>query len=944
MVITFAQMILPSHQAVLTESGWKSCHDTTCYQSGQTEKFFARLGRNINITKLVREYALICPLYDTCGVELDRSFIYSGPYMKAFEGCPKCTCDWTCQFSKTCCPGCTCGYIQHECIDVVVKINYTNPGTKFLPLIDKCMDQMEVNATLTDLCVSGEILPCKTNSSVYKNAYCARCNEGNETCINLALQTECLMYDYPLPLIHYASLKDCFEQHNCQAAYGDSDIPQCKPDNLKSMELIDSCNITGLWTEYDADIEWGCKNFQTPYGNFKNVFCYICNPSKRNMASKSIAQCSHESKQKLGDEVSDQLTKACNQLPNTKRLYPYKNIYCLACKLSELLVINGTYPIYTNVRKERFNHTTLKSDVIVQFDIQSYEVGDALLKLFDQYLFNFTPQPDDKLLQYNILDNIYKENVDEILSEYKGLCGLSEECSSYRHGDIRTNIACEDLHCSCKPSCISEVNCCPHVLLTDQFYSTLECGFTLLNRTNVSNINGTSRRVISCPKTDTFSIGSIIVSKCSSPNTTNYLKYKCESMDYDSDSLKYIPISVSNMGYRNVYCLLCNHVYGLALYTVSLRLQCQTYVESKLTHGLTNWMGLLYENCEGYSYFPQSIEATFSKKHTDYNYQSTYVTPYQNKGFIADGVYRTLTLSYFDRCNITGKWPQANDIIEKVCVDTSPNILVMKPYKISGNIYKNFACAICNVPMFDIVSDTMIDDCIWTNADKACIDNGVQPVWSPFKNMHCAWCNDNMFQSVTIEVGPPIVFAPIYKYMFSISRSNFDELFQTVTIPTCEDGFYDVVLGECQIWVCYDEYVLQNGVCRAPIKFGINNKFMSEFVVEYRYADDVPGTDVNFVDLEDLSESVLNEISGRLDVNTDFTLDFFEYRTDDNINCAQKTGKSYKSIDIQKQPKIHIVYEIFITYSPDMLSDTMSLEEMSKTGKEILANQVWYFA
>lgn len=44
--------------------------------------------------------------------------------------------------------------------------------------------------------------------------------------------------------------------------------------------LIRTCNITGVWDEYDIEIKDACENFQKPYKFYQNVICFLCNTGK----------------------------------------------------------------------------------------------------------------------------------------------------------------------------------------------------------------------------------------------------------------------------------------------------------------------------------------------------------------------------------------------------------------------------------------------------------------------------------------------------------------------------------------------------------------------------------------------------------------------------------------------------------------------------------------
>ena len=45
---------------------------------------------------------------------------------------------------------------------------------------------------------------------------------------------------------------------------------------------ISSCNVTGLWQEYNQSIEMACESYIDPFNHtFKNYFCYLCNTAKQ---------------------------------------------------------------------------------------------------------------------------------------------------------------------------------------------------------------------------------------------------------------------------------------------------------------------------------------------------------------------------------------------------------------------------------------------------------------------------------------------------------------------------------------------------------------------------------------------------------------------------------------------------------------------------------------
>ena len=126
-------------------------------------------------------------------------------------------------------------------------------------------------------------LPVTDNTTKisYKNKYCAMCNWASSS--NLVFWKVVL-----------GSTGQVFETNQFQSM---SDITLLftqdstsnalfkVPDSLKEDEssvvycdfYIDECNVTGLWKEYNADIEALCLSYLSKYEDYKNVHCYLCN-------------------------------------------------------------------------------------------------------------------------------------------------------------------------------------------------------------------------------------------------------------------------------------------------------------------------------------------------------------------------------------------------------------------------------------------------------------------------------------------------------------------------------------------------------------------------------------------------------------------------------------------------------------------------------------------
>ena len=52
-------------------------------------------------------------------------------------------------------------------------------------------------------------------------------------------------------------------------------VEECR---LTPENVVDTCNETGLWRNFDANVKTACESFIDPFNStYKNIFCYMCN-------------------------------------------------------------------------------------------------------------------------------------------------------------------------------------------------------------------------------------------------------------------------------------------------------------------------------------------------------------------------------------------------------------------------------------------------------------------------------------------------------------------------------------------------------------------------------------------------------------------------------------------------------------------------------------------
>lgn len=87
---TELSLILPGDKAPASHLHGHSSPPHICEGDSVIEtekKLEKRFDRRVNITRLIMDYSLICPLKHACGTGLDPSFFYDGPIgYKEFKG------------------------------------------------------------------------------------------------------------------------------------------------------------------------------------------------------------------------------------------------------------------------------------------------------------------------------------------------------------------------------------------------------------------------------------------------------------------------------------------------------------------------------------------------------------------------------------------------------------------------------------------------------------------------------------------------------------------------------------------------------------------------------------------------------------------------------------------------------------------------------------------
>ena len=488
------------------------------------------------------------------------------------------------------------------------------------------------------------------------------------------------------------------------------------------MYKIGRCNVTGLWDEYDADIEWACEHLHLTYKwRFKNVFCYICNPSIVSKNSDLVYdRCNITGRWKAFDSS---LEKGCLTYPRIQRLSPFKNVYCILCNgylrinRHDMLVNNGNIEIdelYFTESRPVPPISVVLSLKGTNIEERSRETFNVLTADFDSY--DYEIEREETLTEGSDV----KINVTAQANAYFKACGYQKLCEpdvySPEVNDSTNKYTrypyCED--CSCHSTCAGLGDCCVDKILSDNPYTCIREPRLLI--VDNSTLDFVADKDNSMP----------VIDKCINRSDSELVE-RCETDHYNrSDVWQYLPVYNSGI-YKNIFCLVCNEPNLEPVFKLSIH--CQHYFETALLKNLSSLLKLAKEHCL-VQIFPNN-----------YNRYCGTVDSTDN------------TENLITSCNKTGLWQQYDETIANGCENTasSPvNFLPIFAIKFTELMYyKNYFCFICNPETVISEVTEFFDTCNitgeWETFDNylllSCEKTDFIQAWLPYKNVYCYLCN-----------------------------------------------------------------------------------------------------------------------------------------------------------------------------------------------------------
>ena len=700
----------------------------------------------VNIMALLSDYIL------TCGSTAGLCNSSKAPFLIEPEIIPGCAdglgCSAKCAIASTCAPDAETAYAHVSCVATTIY----PPGIELqgyrYRLIATCGEISKHGSTVNSMCTDlprielsnvfdDTFRPVISSVSLvtYRNRYCAACNNDNEL-LPFELKVAC---DDLFDINSFSSLEDIWDAvrlHNCSVSY----VP---PDSLifeaetchDKYGLISHCNVSGLWPVYDPEIAWACKNLNSyPYKDYKNIYCYNCNPSLVSTSeTEMITSCNVTGQYVNTDTIVEE---GCKSLPSTPRTFPFKNIFCKMCnaindqlfdrKFTEFSASifemeNPRYKVYTSFSKLRFSSTITGSPNISD---------DTVNKIYTL---------DSQKGSLNASQITQKKSLEEL----GNFCGYENFCDRpYRkHNNSYT-------FPMCMFPCDEYSNCC----------EILSLGISpaaLLPHSMLINLNQLKTEPFPVTYNNSDDLFPVI-GQCPEDNTVSeVVKNKCEQ-EVLQDILSYIPVtSDTDRGdYKNIYCARCNNHDG-DLTSHGFSVQCGQPLEATLSPTFKDIATIIRESkCN------ITVKSPFSQCTTEPHYIKT--------------------------CQKTESEIHISPDIVNICEQAYLVNSLFPAIEMNGEIYKNVFCVMCNAVWNTSLNYDLITDCnvtgLWslkvnTSLENLCRTTQLHHAWYPYKNVFCAVCNmaaDSVttkhFGGGTVPCeGSGCIFAhPAYRTIFTI--------------------------------------------------------------------------------------------------------------------------------------------------------------------------------
>ena len=214
--------------------------------------------------------------------------------------CSGCSCEDNCWETANCCPDKDVIETREPittCASVIVKkADGFRKERLGYNVIDHCPVD-EKNDTLVSKCTVKQAKDFEEfiwvsngeDGTIYRNKFCAQCHFETSIVAEWSLEAKCTNDVYT----SFDNLTTFLLSNKCQLIVREP--YNLTNTNFTTCEVPDftTCNETGLWKEFNADVKWACGAFEAPFfvrrlegkdqfimDAYRNVYCFICNTGR----------------------------------------------------------------------------------------------------------------------------------------------------------------------------------------------------------------------------------------------------------------------------------------------------------------------------------------------------------------------------------------------------------------------------------------------------------------------------------------------------------------------------------------------------------------------------------------------------------------------------------------------------------------------------------------
>ena len=514
--------------------------------------------QDLNYTSLMQRYYILCgPDYFCLDASKTHQYDIHPTFSYAhLELCPECSCDFTCVRIGNCCPDIFFALRELQCVNRTIiqgrndtaldqyvseLMVVTCPPNTDGALREKCESQFDTQSRLQNFPVTGLEIPL-----TYYNQYCAECHEVKDV-IRWSLDINCTLFaDFNFlstldEVVTMAHEKQCiFQAYLPQNQLVDSRHENCY-DRFEEKRVFTKCNETGLWEAYDVNILYACESsYVVEYRLFKNIFCYMCNPSHL-FHKTTVGKCNVTGQWAPYDE---ELEQACLHLPHSPSTRPYKNIFCYLCNRP-----NVTNEQFVDVSSSITEFAINSANFLYQYNITVNEFDLNFFSDFIKERIRLDKQLGEEVHKALSVDTIRTHdntvlNLTRLLHNEIALYPRSLGVCEMRKTILPPNY---DFPCSCNISCLFNENpqpifhCCADL--------AIELRTSCHNRLELTAIEGFSK----------VPGGYLVIDTCYQEVTFEIYKDRCQTKT-DGDIYSSLPVNLAGetISYNNLYCAICN--------------------------------------------------------------------------------------------------------------------------------------------------------------------------------------------------------------------------------------------------------------------------------------------------------------------------------------------------------------------------------------------------